>query len=138
MESIVWIEKNDFLDLKDVLLYSKTVVNQCIVSNIPYSRYRVILSNYCALNGLDLEDKAALTDYYTLSDLDASGNFFKFIKTCTKMEEASRTELCGCNPTRRKTIGHEKCYYCQRIEKDYTTPLKDIEDEEEEIKYKKG
>lgn len=116
------IPDKEFLDLKDVLLYSKTRVEASILIKVPYSRYKVIMFNYLTMNGIfGFEDKADTTDYFILSKLDDSGNVFKVLKTCTEREENIKGDKCECG--RNKPPTRAKCYYCSRIETDYTTEI---------------
>lgn len=129
------IENNTFLDYKDVLLFDKTITNTLVISKVPYSRFKIILSNYMTLNGLYFPDRelADEMDYFTLYKLNDSGNAYKFIKTTFKDEEKKYMvigNLCSCcdknTPVanrRYKRNGHDKCYYCLRKEKDYATVI---------------
>ena len=122
-----------FLDLKDILLLDKTLNNTLVISNLPYSRFRIIMSNYMALNGLHYpnHNMADECDYYTLYKLNNRGNAYKIIKSCSKQEEDGfriSKHLCSCSNEGRKRYklnGHDKCYYCLRIERDYTTKIYD-------------
>lgn len=119
---------NTFIDYKDVLLFNKTVMNTVVNSKVPYSRYKIILNGYLALNGMYLERNIVdETDYYVISKIDDRGNSFRFEKVMDKKTELDMMVPCTCNGVKRmKFQGTEKCFYCMRtdVNRNYLTKIK--------------
>lgn len=129
------VENNTFIDYKDILLFDKTIKDTLVVARVSYSRFKIILSNYVTLNcvGMIVDGLADKYEDYTISQINDRGNAYKIIKINSKEEEEKDSGTCGCEEKRPKVQGQDKCYYCQRVEKDYTTSIYT----EEELKKRK-
>lgn len=122
------IVTTDLLDLKSILLFSRNLKDKKIICKVPYSRYLKILSDYWALNAINvegsLENYASNYLYYYLTDLDETGNAFKILRIKTK-EEFSKCTNCDCKQKKRWINPQTKvCYYKEMIQNNYTTKIK--------------
>jgi hypothetical protein len=122
------ISKNDFLDYKDILLFDKTITNTTVLVIVPFSRFKIILSNYMVLESITInDDLASRYDDYTISRINNRNNVYKIVKSCTKEEEKEDGVSCLCPEKRLIGVDKEKCYYCMRLEKNYATKITDSE-----------
>ncbi len=124
------MENNTFIDYKDVLLFDKTIKDTLVIAKVPFSRFKIILSGYVALScaGIDVERMTVLYDDYIISGINENGNAYKIIKAYSRDEEENQYDTCDCEERRPKLSTHDKCFYCQRITKDYTTRINPEED----------
>lgn len=125
------IVTKDLLDLKSILLYSKNLINKKIICMVPNSRYLKILSDYWALNAINvegsLENYAQNYKYYYLTDLDNTGNAFKILRVKSK-EQFSKCSNCDCGRKKRWINPQTQvCYYKEMVQNNYTTKIKQEE-----------
>jgi len=116
----------DVMDLKEILLHNAEHEDTDVVINVPFTRFKKILSDYKTSRGIYIE--GAIENYaenyksFVLSQLNGKNNTYKIVKT----KEAEVQGKCnGCNCTKRRWINPRTgvCYYQEMITKNYTTVI---------------
>ncbi len=122
------ISKTDLLDLKAILLDSRTRVGAKVVCKVPSSRYIKILTDYWALNSIYVEgakeNYAENTKWYILSGLDPNGNKYKIVRQRGQKEAKGKCNMCDCEKGRLINPSSGTCYYKEMINNNYTTKIK--------------
>jgi len=115
--------------LKDILLYSRSHYNEKVLVKVPRSRFLKILSDYWAINAINIEDGLEVYSKYKsyiLSNLDDNGNIFKILRLSDKLELEVKGKCDNCNCGGKRWIDKKtgNCYYNKMINENYTTKIK--------------
>lgn len=113
------------MDLKAILLHSKSHNEGHFEIVVPLSRYRKILSDFHALKSINLDTYFDFyIDNYKYYTLNIDNNFYKVIVDRTIKEEKGKCSQCNCTKKRWINSKTGVCYYNEMIQNDYTTKIK--------------
>lgn len=117
------IERNDFVDYKDILLLDQTIRDTEVTALLPLSRYRIVLSGYLARYALHLQEESLVEKYnrYIIKEISDRNNVFIINRNDEFQEPVGR---CSCGRKNRVLSPSGECYYCYRIKNNYTTKIR--------------
>jgi hypothetical protein len=116
------IERNDFVDYKDILLLDQTIRDTEVTALLPLSRYRIVLSGYLARYSIHLEYESLIEKYsrYVIEKINDRGNVYLINRDDSFQEPVGR---CSCGRKNRVLSPAGECYYCYRTKNNYTTKI---------------
>lgn len=134
----ITVVKGELQDLKAILLHSRDTKNKLVIIEVPTSRYLKILSDYWALNAINveglLETYAERYDFYVLKNLDKNDNKYKILRKHNIRDIKGKCNECDCSHKRFINPNSGICYYREMHRDNYTTKIKLKEDERQESK----
>lgn len=114
------------MDLKQILQHNYKNNNVHLLIKVPPSRFRLIITSYRSLCGLDVDEiteaRIKGCNDFTLFKIKGKTNTYKIVKT-NEEEIKSKCPTCTCGRTRWINPKTGDCYFHEMIKTNYTTKL---------------